>query len=45
MKIITLDAILLLSFTAINSNIMKATRTPNVRLQMGLKVRSLILLW
>jgi len=44
MKIITLDAILLLSFTAINSNNMTATRTSNVRLEMGLEVRSLILL-
>jgi len=43
MKIVTLDAILLLSFIAININNMTTTRTPNVRLQMGLKVRSLIL--
>ena len=39
MKIIILGAITLLSFTAINSNNTTATRTPNVRLQIGLKMR------
>lgn len=44
MDIITLGAILRLSCTAINSDNMMAMRTPNVRLQMGPKTRSLILL-